>query len=123
MGKVHYSSQAYRCYYCGSGFLEMKHLQEHLRKCKQQLQLEAPQCPERSIMCEFCSKMFSKLPDLNRHIKRIHQLFSAKVPSTAETTATCTNPEVINDQQAGEVDTTTDDLGSDPGIQLRDGEL
>ena len=101
----------------------MESLQEHLRHCTRQLQLEAPQCSERSIMCEFCSKMFSKLPDLNRHIKGVHQLFLAEVPSSAKATATCTYQEVINEQQAVEVDTAIDDLGSDPGIELQDEEL
>ena len=55
-GKVRYSSQPYRCLYCGCGFWDMESLQEHLRHCTRQLQLEAPQCPERSIMCEFCFK-------------------------------------------------------------------
>ena len=104
MGKVRFSSQPYRCLFCGCGFLDMKSLQEHLRSCKRQAQKEVP---DRDCLCEYCPKMFGRLSDLSRHIRRVHNL----VPKAP--TATCSS--------ADDKDTTAlsvDELGPDPEIEL-----
>ena len=104
MGKVRFSSQPYRCLFCGCGFWDMKSLQEHLRSCKRQAQKEVP---DRDCLCEYCPKMFGRLSDLSRHIRRVHNL----VPKAP--TATCSS--------ADDKDTTAlsvDELGPDPEIEL-----
>ena len=104
MGQVRFSSQPYRCLFCGCGFWDMKSLQEHLRSCKRQAQKEVP---DRDCLCEYCLKMFGRLSDLSRHIRRVHNL----VPKAP--TATCSS--------AYDKDTTAlsvDELGPDPEIEL-----
>ena len=63
--KIRYSSQRYRCLYCGIGFWEM------------------------SRMSEYCSKLFGRMSNLCRHIRRTHTQItentlavSVAVPST-----------------------------------------
>ena len=112
MGKVRFSSQPYRCLFCGCGFWDMKSLQEHLRSCKRQAQKEAP---DRDCLCEYCPKMFGGLSALSRHVRRVHKC-EPKAPS--EPTATVSVLPVTSSAEELEADAPLDELGSDPDIEL-----
>ena len=95
--KIRYSSQRYRCLYCGIGFWEMSGLQEHVRDCKREQEKAVPERQKsdvgiqesRTNMCEYCSKLFGRMSDLRRHMRRTHtqitentSAVSIAVPST-----------------------------------------
>lgn len=125
MPKIRLSSQKFRCLFCGSGFLDMHSLQEHVRNCKQGREPNAQD--KEKVMCEYCPRLFGRMADLRRHIRRMHGMVTETVTTsgltvtTPELTVTTSNLPVTTRSVIDlGLDVSSDELGSDPDISFED---